>query len=429
MDTRELPVLTDEESDLIARLAVGLGTDAARVLAYLLCRRETDFESEPATRLAVRIGTSLNRETAATALNELEEEGLIAATTVRNDTRGRPPTAWYAPENTETTVRKVDGRHAAALLEQAKAVATELGVDSFEESANPCEDSATSEPLRLGLNWSPNALHAPFFAAVSTDQYEKRGVEVAIDHYRGSGRALDSLVSEATDVALAGAATTIRRRDAGEPILPIALLFQRAMAVLYTTRDAFGGRFESIEQLRDRRVGMSGTSETGLLGRLFLSQAGVLDDVTVIDLTGEEQAALRSGRAAVVTGSFSDPRQLETEGHTVDSLLVADQFPMYGPALVITERTLRERQPALERFLAGTVAGWAETIEHPEAAVRAVGAGESVGEHRVFERAVERFATGSAVEKHGWGWHRAAGWERLVTALGQADLLEETETP
>jgi ABC-type nitrate/sulfonate/bicarbonate transport system substrate-binding protein len=232
-------------------------------------------------------------------------------------------------------------------------------------------------------------------------------------------------------VALAGAATTVRARQAGQPILPIALLFQRAMGVLYTTRDTFAGQFESAAQLQGRRVGMSSTSETGLLGRLFLSQAGVLDDVTVVDITGEEQAALCSGRAAVVAGSFADPRQLATEGWTVDSLLVADQFPMYGPALVTTEQTLRERQSELECFLAGTVAGWAEATECPEAAVSVVEKDELTDEQRVrerrtFECAVEKFATGSEVEKHGWGWQRATGWERLMTALDRTDLLAES---
>jgi ABC-type nitrate/sulfonate/bicarbonate transport system substrate-binding protein len=432
MDTREFPVLTDEDRQLVNRLSVGLNVDTARVLAYLLLRGKTEhFAGEPATRLAVRIGTSLNRETSADALTTLEERDLITATTVQNEARGRPPTAWRAPESLETIEHRVDEQHAAALLGQAKTVATALGADSFEESSAPLEERPAAEQLRLELNWRPNALHAPFFLARSTDSYAKNGVDIAISHQRGSGQALDSLAAGTADVALAGAATTVRARADGRPILPVAVPFQRAMVVLYTTRTAFGCRFESIEQLRDRRVGMSATSETGLLGRLFLSQSGILDDVTVVAITGEEQAALRSGRADVVTGSFADPQELRDGGCTVDSLLVADQFPMYGPALVTTEQTLRERQQALERFLVGTVMGWAAAVEHPETAVRAVTGDETADERsldrerRTFERAAAEFATGSAVTKHGWGWQRAAGWDRLVTALDQTDLLAE----
>src|SRR5699024_1006028 len=244
-----LPVLTHEDRDRIERLAIGLGDDTARVLAYLLCRNEIDgFGDNPATRLAVRIGTSLNRETVANALNHLEEQNLIEAARLSTDARGRPPTAWYAPESTEMTVRRVYTQHATALLEQAHTVATELGADPFEE-ADP-RKLTTPEPFCLGLNWSPNALHAPFFAATTTGTYEANGLDITIDHYRGSGQAIESLIAGTTDAALAGAATTIRAHKNGKSILPVALLFQRAMAVLYTTREAFGGRFETIEQLR-----------------------------------------------------------------------------------------------------------------------------------------------------------------------------------
>jgi ABC-type nitrate/sulfonate/bicarbonate transport system substrate-binding protein len=424
MDTREFPVLADEDGKLVERLSTGLGDDAARVLAYLLLRKENEcFVDEPATRLAVRIGTSLNREAVTEALATLEDRDLAAATTVRNEARGRPPKAWRAPETIETTVRRADEAHAAALLGQAETVAAALGSELRTETIN----ETISDRVRLGLNWLPNPLHAPFFLAASSGNYEERNLDVAISHHQGSGQALNSLTAETVDVALAGAATMVRARQAGRSILPIALLFQRAMAVLYTTRAAFGERFESAEQLRGRRVGMSSTSETGLLGRLFLSQAGILNDVTVVDITGEERAALRSGRADVVAGSFADPRQVRKAGHTVDSLLVADQFPMYGPALVTTEQNLHGHRRTLERFLAGTVAGWAEAVRRPAAAVHAVERDEDGSDldSRTFERAVEEFATGSAVENHGWGWHRATGWDRLVTALSHADLLAE----
>jgi ABC-type nitrate/sulfonate/bicarbonate transport system substrate-binding protein len=424
MDTREFPVLADEDGKLVERLSTGLGDDAARVLAYLLLRKENEcFVDEPATRLAVRIGTSLNREAVTEALATLEDRDLAAATTVRNEARGRPPKAWRAPETIETTVRRADEAHAAALLGQAETVAAALGSELRTETIN----ETISDRVRLGLNWLPNPLHAPFFLAASSGNYEERNLDVAISHHQGSGQALNSLTAETVDVALAGAATMVRARQAGRSILPIALLFQRAMAVLYTTRAAFGERFESAEQLRGRRVGMSSTSETGLLGRLFLSQAGILNDVTVVDITGEERAALRSGRADVVAGSFADPRQVRKAGRTVDSLLVADQFPMYGPALVTTEQNLHGHRRTLERFLAGTVAGWAEAVRRPAAAVHAVERDEDGSDldSRTFERAVGEFATGSAVENHGWGWHRATGWDRLVTALSHADLLAE----
>lgn len=478
MHTREFPVLDEADEPLVSRLAVGLGDDAARVLAYLLARehRENAPEDvEPATRLAVRVGTDRNRETVATALGRLDERDLLATTTLHTDARGRPPKAWRPIASERETIARVDGTHGERLAAQAAAVATTLGPESAtvrrdpetqtddtrERTAEEARSSATDragdgsttatgdrsaardgegEPIRLGLNWEPNGLHAPFFAARAAGHYAHQDLSVSITPHRGSGAAITSVASGESDVVLAGAATIVRARCEGRPVVPLALCFQRAMATLYTTREAFGTEFERVDQLRGKRVGTSSESETGLLGRLFCSQAGVLDSITIVDIAGEERTALAEGRAEVVTGSFADPRRLEREGATVDALVVADQFPMYGPALVTTEEALEDRRPLCERFLAGTTAGWAEAIENPAEAVRAIDGRDGRGlddaddggkpggralrrERRTFERAVREFGTSARVRSHGWGWHDETGWERLETALGQVDLV------
>jgi ABC-type nitrate/sulfonate/bicarbonate transport system substrate-binding protein/predicted transcriptional regulator len=428
MDTREFPVLTDGDRELIERCAVGLGSDEARVLAYLLLREKQT--TDPAPRLAVRVGTSLSRETVTTALKELEKHGLVSSTIIQSRDRGRPPKAWSPSEEREASIRRAYEHHARTLIEQAETVAASLGMEPCDGvNAHQGSESAHSDQLCLGLNWSPNALHAPFFVALSQERYGRNGVSISVEQHSGSEYALDSVAAGTTDIALAGAATILRARADGIPVVPLALLFQRAMTVLYTTRDTFGERFDSTEQLRGRRVGMPDRSETGLLGRLFLSQAGVLDDVTVVDVAGEEQAALRSGTVDIVTGSFSDPDRMRSEGFTVDSLLVSDQFPIYGQGIVVTEQMLCERQSVLERFLTGTIAGWAEAIQQPTVAVSALGGERERAierERRTFERAVDEFGTSNAVETNGWGWQQADKWQHLRAALDQVGLLHES---
>lgn len=467
MHTREFPVLDEADESLVNRLAAGLGDDAARVLAYLLMRErylsaENEPESgpDPATRLAVRIGTDLNRETVATALNRLAERDLLATTTLRTSARGRPPKAWRPAGPEDVTTERVDASHGERLVTQATDIAAATGSNARgtdgkrsspidrtdgDRDEGTTESEGEHEPFRLGLNWDPNGLHAPFFMARSAGHYGSHDLSVSIHRNRGSGAAIECITSGESDVALAGAATVVRARCEGARVVPIALLFQRAMATLYTTREAFGEPFERVHQLQGRRVGTSRHSETGLLGRLFLSQAGVLEDAMVVDIAGEERAALREGRADVVTGSFADPRRLRAAGAAVDALVVADQFPMYGPALVTTEPTLNAARPRLEAFLAGTTAGWADAVAEPATAVRAID-GLDVGEERessdsdgdrgaikseralereqhTFEQAVREFGTSADVTNHGWGWHETAGWRRLETALEQVDLV------
>lgn len=419
MHAREFLVLDGDDRALVDRLAVGLGENAARVLAYLLLRERREGErTDPATRLTVRIGTGLSREAVTAAVAVLSKRGLVGTTTVRRSERGRPPKAWHS------TVEAVPGdvyeTHAEALLAQSKAVAEAVGVGH--ERNTPT--TAGTDCVRVGLNWRPNGLHAPIYAAAA-GRYEDAGLNVTVEPFEGSDRAVEAVETGTVDVALTGAATVVRSWSAGVPIVPLALLYQRAMTVLYADRARFGERLESVEQLRGVRVGMPVSSETGLLGRLLLSQAGVLDDAEVVDLSGEERTALRSGRVDVVTGQFRDPRELRNAGTFVDALPVADHFPMYGPALVTADRTVRERGSLLRRFLAGTIHGWADAVRRPAAGLErlSIDDTERRREQHAFERAVEEFGRSETVTAHGWGWHEPDGWRRLRTALDQVELL------
>jgi ABC-type nitrate/sulfonate/bicarbonate transport system substrate-binding protein len=200
------------------------------------------------------------------------------------------------------------------------------------------------------------------------------------------------------------------------------------MTVLYTVREAFGEPFTDVEQLRGRTIAMPTGSETGILARLFLSQAGVLDDVSIIDAPGEERTTLLDGAADVVTGMASDPPALENDGHQVDSLLVSEQFPVPGQALVTHAETLADRPGDIRRFLVGTMGGWVTARRSPADAARAVASrsNESVDdERRRFEVAMDGFADSSATRNHGWGWQTVTDWQRLVTAMDQTDAFGE----
>lgn len=420
MRIREFWTLDDEDRELIARLAPGVGEDPARVLAYLLLRSE--IMEEPADELTLRIGTGLNRNAIRQAVDRLESAGVVRRTTVQSSTRGRPPSAWHTTEDTESVVRTLYREHAMMLLDRAH---------SHFEPVSSGSGESLSDELTLGLNWRPNALHLPFYTADLMNQYEEVGLDVEIEHYEGSYPALEAVSSGAVDVGLVGAATVLRARADGEPIVPIAVAYPRAMAVLYTVRERFGEPLTGVTQLRGRRIGMPTRSETRILGRLFLNQVALDEAVEIVDTAGEEQDALLSGEVDVVTGSFSDPRRLEQRGMSVDALVIADHFPIYGPTLVVHEERLNAQRSGLERFLAGTVAGWEAACRDPMPAAAHVGERSGSDPERVretFESALSEFATNEAVAENGWGWQSKTTWTRLRGALEQGTLLTDPET-
>ena len=422
MRVREFPVLGDEDERAVEGFAAGLDREAARVLAYLVGRKDSGrFSGEAASRLAVRVGVDLGRGRVSDVLSTLTDRGLITETTVESDAPGRPPKGWHADAGHDETLARVRALHSAALLDRAASVAATLGDDVDVDVVTPSSDRDAGV-IDVGLNWEPNGLHAPLFAGA----YADHGVDVTLSGCRGSRAALSAVADGDVDVGLTGAATFLRADADGHDVIPLALYYQRAMVVLYTTRETFGGPLRSVEDVRGRRVAMPAGSETGALGRLFLSQADVVDDVTVVRADGEERAALLDGDADVATGVFTDPLELEAAGHDVDSVLVADHFPVPGPAFVVRRETLRDRPGALRGFLEGAMAGWTAARLEPAAAVSDLGdrSDESAAvERRKLEQALDRFAGSDDVEKNGWGWHSAETWQRLRIALEQADAL------
>jgi ABC-type nitrate/sulfonate/bicarbonate transport system substrate-binding protein/predicted transcriptional regulator len=417
--------LDDDDRRTINQLAAGLGRNPAQVLAYLTLR--ADREDDPATGLEIRIGTDLNWNTVSDALEQLEDYGLLSRTILSDNSHGRPPKAWYPAADLDTIAHRAYDRHAAALLRRADALHRDGNVVDTGEATTTQVDrqTETEHTVTLGLNWRPNGLHVPFYAAKLGDHYEDCGVAVQFDHEEGSRRAVKRVVDGDADLGVAGAATVVRAREADEPVYPIAVVYQRAMAVFYTIRETFGEQLERVAQFHDRRIGMPKHSETGLLGRLFLSQLDI-DERRFIDTAGEERETLLSDDADIVTGSFSDPHELEVQEFTVDVIPVADRFPIYGLTLVARPDVLADRRTTLRRFLTGTIHGWVQARLCPDEAVEAIAAEDDASPSRVewtFERAVEEFSESDAVDEHGWGWQRADIWDRLRTALAQGGLL------
>lgn len=420
MDVRTFPVLTDEDEPVVDRLSLGTGERRAQVLAYLLCRLADPDLSDAASRTAVHIGTGLSKHATADALAELAAAGLIAETTATTGSPGRPPKAWHAVGSETETIRQVDARHADRLLEQGERYA------GLEPSGADIDDGGedADERLSVALNWRPNGLHLPLLAARAADADE---TSIALEPADGSRAAVRAVASGERDAGVAGAATVLRARSRGRPVVPIAVCYQRSPVVLYTVRSAFGEPLETVGQLRGRRIGMPSGTETGLLGRLLLEQAGIRDAVDLVAVDGEEGAALRSGDVDAVTGMAPDPARLESAGRTVDSLAVSAAYPAYGPALVAAEDRLRRDRGRFAAFLEATLAGWAEAVRTPESIARTAAGDTDESARRLartFERATDRFADSEGVRRHGWGWHSPDAWRNLRDALAQGGLLE-----
>lgn len=424
MRYRKLPVLGEDDRKDIDRLRQGLDQDTARVLAYLLRRQNApDIDRTAAGRLEIQFGTGLGRDATIQATNKLAARDLIATTHI-DGPEGRPQRKGWTPvEGPERTVSRVLGSQASQLRNRGLEIASRVGaVDAHSgEQQTGSEEQKTgseSNAIAVALNWEPNAVHFPVLVAMHSGAYNEARLAVSLSANPGSGSAVEAVLSGQADLGVAGPATVMRAMLAGEPLVPLALLYQRSMVVLYSLGDRFERPFDSIEQLSGRRLAVASASETGLIARVFLSQAGVTDSIEFVQIGGEERDSLLAGEADVAAGVFTDPLVLRRAGHEVDSVLIAEDFPIPGPAIVTDAETARSRPEPLDGFLEGTIRGWAQGVTDP-GGITAVLQDRAVGpvEEAVIERLVQQFGTDSTVDAHGWGWQTDAKWDRVTEAI------------
>ena len=176
MDTREFPVLDADDEPHIDRLAAGIGDEPARVFVYL-CRRASrpDIDPTPATQIEIQIGTDLSRKAIQDAIGVLTDRNLVETTTVETTTAGRPPNVWKPHVSLSRATDRTYLNHAIALLEQAAEIS---GVDGGYVDIDTVQTATETTPLSIGLNWDPNGLQLPFYAALNDQCYSDRGLDL-----------------------------------------------------------------------------------------------------------------------------------------------------------------------------------------------------------------------------------------------------------
>ena len=135
-------------------------------------------------------------------------------------------------------------------------------------------------PAVIGLDFTPNAVHAPIYTAIRNGYDEKHGVRLQI---RPPGSAPDSLkllAAGRADVAVLDIHDLGLAREQGADVVAIGALVQRPLAAIIAQPDIRRPR-----DLEGRRVGVSGLpSDPALLRAVLESDGGNYDEVRQVTI-------------------------------------------------------------------------------------------------------------------------------------------------
>ncbi|WP_115862357.1 ABC transporter substrate-binding protein [Halorussus litoreus] len=283
--------------------------------------------------------------------------------------------------------------------------------------------------VSLLLNWKPNGLHVPYYAAQARGFYEEAGVEVTnIESGQGSDFSAKQVGLGNTPLAITSADQLLNVNTRGLSPTAAGVVMQRSPVVVFTTRETFGGEFTSVDQLAGKTVG-TGPGMVRILTRLLLERRGVLSDVELVDSGFDTVQQLLAGDIDAAGGVFGDAVTAGQDASEVFSIPVADAIPSYGHVVAANDDFADSNPDAVRGFLRATARGAAWATENPgEATDLLVEANSSLEQSAEVERAkwvemANGYVLSEAVREQGWGWSESEPWATTYEALLDADLL------
>ena len=288
---------------------------------------------------------------------------------------------------------------------------------------------AAREPLRVMLDYLPNADHAGLYAARGRGDYARAGLDVELTPPSDPAAPLKLLRAGRTDLAISYEPELLLARDKGATdLVAVAALVQKPLTSLLSIgKDPI----RDPRQLAGKRVGTAGIPYQSAYLRTILERAGVdPDSVRETNVGFNLVPAMLSGKVDATLGAYwnYEAIDLQRRGRTPVALRM-DQLgiPSYAELVVVARKQDLDQDGAsrVRRFLQATARGYTRLKSRPEQGVEALLAADD-GLDRGLQAAAIRATLPvffPAAKGRPWGWQDRASWDRYALWMKQHGLL------
>ncbi|MCW2993616.1 MAG: hypothetical protein JWQ18_1111 [Conexibacter sp.] len=224
------------------------------------------------------------------------------------------------------------------------------------------------DTVQLALDFTPNTVHAPLYAAVRTHSDTANGVRLVIRQPGSGPDALKQVAAGNLDLGVLDIHDLAIARERGIDVVAVGALVRKPLAALVTT--------SSIKRPRDLEghdVGVSGLpSDPAFLNAIIAHDGGKLSRVHQITIGFNAVSGILAGKVDAAPVFWNaEGVALEQRGVKVHEFRVEDYgAPAYPEVVLITARkTLNRERDTIRRTLLAIRAGMAAVQEDPTAAV------------------------------------------------------------
>jgi putative hydroxymethylpyrimidine transport system substrate-binding protein len=223
--------------------------------------------------------------------------------------------------------------------------------------------------VTLALDFTPNAVHAPIYAAVRKGYDRDHGIRLRIRPPGSAPDALKLLAGGRADVAVLDIHDLGLARERGRDFVGVGALVQRPLAAIIARRTVRRPR-----DLEGRRVGVSGLpSDPAVLRAVMEDDGGDARRARLVTIGFSAVPSLIARRVEAVPAFWNAEGVVLRQRRVPIREFRVDDYgaPRYPEVVIFTTRGILERRRATVRAVVESVRdGVREVLRNPEPAVR-----------------------------------------------------------
>lgn len=275
-----------------------------------------------------------------------------------------------------------------------------------------------TQPVRVMLDWVPNADHVGLYRALATGGFRTAGLDVAVQVPTDPATPLQLLAAGKVDLAVSYEPEVLLARDKGLQVAAVAAIVQRPLTSIVSLGKK---HITSPAQLRGKTVGDAGIPYQHAYLESILKRAGVPpSSVKEINVGANLVGSLLSGRVDAVLGAYwnVEALQLRQMGRRVNVIHVENVgVPNYDELVLVARTTgIAGNNNVLRRFVQALGRGYEAVRADPAAGVASL-VKANPGLSPKLQQASVQATLSSFFPAAGkpWGWQDPGQW----TAYGQ----------
>lgn len=265
-----------------------------------------------------------------------------------------------------------------------------------------CGVAHAAEKATVVLDWLPGGTKAVVYVAVHEGFFAKEGLDVTIEHARGTTDALTRLATGNAQFATGGMPSLFEAlAETKLPVKAVMTFFNKQPDALFVRK---GGKIKSLKDVVGKTVGTTTFTSSNTLWPVFLSKNNI--DPESVKLTkfdpGAIAAMLATGRVDATinwvtqTTTFQD---VMAEAGQELSIIPWSDFGLdgYGWSLFVADSVARQKPEMVKAFVRAMTKAVVYSIDNPQAAGKSVNA---IAPTVSAEKATAEFLTTTALMKN-----------------------------